>query len=90
LKDLLPYIIFVPKCVVVVISSHRSVQPPCYSGLYSTNAKLQGVSCNDIMFIARSMKFGDLWVEVSVVISKSPVKKSVVLWGSCIICVRYS
>ena len=89
-KGLLPYIIFVPKCVAAVISPHRSVQPPRYSGLYRINAALRGVSCNDIMFIASSMKIGDLWVEGSVAISKAQFKKQVVLWGSCVMCVRYS
>jgi hypothetical protein len=44
------------------------------------------------MFIASSMKIGDLWVESSVVISKAKFKKKkinkVVLWGSCIVCMR--
>ena len=75
LKGLLPYIIFVPKYVAVVSSPHRSVQPPCYSGLCSINAALRGVSCEGIMFITSTLKIGDLWMEGSVVISKAQLKK---------------
>jgi len=90
LKGLLPYIIFVPKCVAVITSPCRAVQPPCYSGLYSIDSALGGVSCNGLMFITSSMKIGDLWVVGSVVISEVQIKKKWCCGGSLIMCVRYS